>query len=395
MIIKRRQFISTLLIMFFSTFLFVPAMSYIIANTSGEIIRNGIFSLFFSLGVVFLFYYLHKADKLDYDNREHPYRFLIVYSIGLVASLIFPLIDNSAWAFMAIGVSIALFSNAFMGLFCSLGFLAISLVLSDGDVITLFVYFLATSIAIALFQDIEDNFKVTPYIMSSNIILFVLEVAGFIMLRNEELSFERFIVIFINLSVNILAISGSLKYFNQFVANKYRDKFLELNDQEYKVLTALKEISKEEYFRSIHTAYLVERMASATGCDVNVAKNCAYYHRVKKVFGFDKKQCEEFVEDNQFPPKAAKLLLDFLDKDCKLIEKEACFVYLSDKFISTLMAIFSEDKNKKVDYEELVSALLDKNFVKETLSESELTQKDLRTVKEIILKETLYYDFLR
>lgn len=392
---QKKQFVITLLLIFFPTFFLFPLMSLILSDTLGEIIRNGIFSLFFSLGLTYLYFYNYNAEKLDYDNREHPYRFLIVYSIGLLASLVFPLIDCSAWAFMAIGVSIALFTNSFIGAFSASGLMMFSLVLSSGDVVTFFVYFLSTMLAISLFQDIEDNFKVTPYIMSSSIIMVVLEVAGFIMLQNEELSYEQFILIFINLAVNVLAISGSLKYFNQFVANKYRDKFLELNDQEYKALIALKEISKEEYFRSIHTAYLVERMAAATGCDVNVAKNCAYYHRIKKVFEFTKEQCEEFVADNEFPPKAAKLLLDFLDKDSKLIAKESCFVYLSDKFISTLMAIFAEDKTKKIDYEELVSALLDKNFVKDTLSESELTQKDLRTVKEIILKETLYYDFLR
>lgn len=394
---KKKSIRSNLAIMllFFESVAFVFLASFLYKDTLGELIRNGVFALFFALGLVYLMLYYFSSDRFDYDNREHLLRFTVVYTIGILASMLFPLLDKSAWAFMAIGVALSLFSNSFVGAYTVTGLIMFSGLLSDGNIVTFFVYFLSSFIAIILFSDIEDNFKVTPYLIISSIVLFVLEVAGFIILENKELSFEQFIFSFVNLSVNILAICGSLKYFNQFVANKYRDKYLELNDQEYKALIAIKDISKEEYFRSIHTAYLVERMALATGCDVKVAKNCAYYHRIKKVFNFSQKQCEEFVTDNEFPPKAASLLLSFLDKDSKLVEKEACFVYLSDKFISTLMAIFAKDNKEKIDYEELVSTLFDKNFVKETLSESDLTQKDLRIVKEIILKETLYYDFLR
>lgn len=373
----------------------MPAVSFLYNASAGEIIRNSVFSLFYSLGLLYLLHFFALSNKLDYDNYEHPYRFLIIFSGGLTLSFVLPLIDKKAWPVVMFAIVLCLFSNAFTAAYCVFGFLLYAQLLSGGEITTFFVYLFASMVGIILFQNIEDNFKVTPYLIISGLIMLVTEIAGFVLLLNDELSFDQVVIPVVNVVINILGVAGALKYFNQKIANRYRDKYLELNDQEYKALIELKDISKDEYFRSIHTAYLAERMANAIGCDVYLTKNCAYYHRIKKVFQMNRDDCEKFVSDNGFPPKAAELLLSFLDESQKLISKESGIVYLSDKFISTITALFKQDRNIKIDYNELVSSLFNKDFVKDTLSESELTYKDFNTIKAIILKETLYYDFLR
>lgn len=381
---------------FLATMIVVSGMSLVYQFNIGILIRNSIFALLFSFGLVFVFCYSTFSDKFEYDNIEHPYRFLIVYLAGLILSSLFPLIDIKGWFFLCIVVAVALFSNGFMAFYCASGFIMLSVLLSqNANLTTVFVYLISSFVAILLFQDIDQNFTIGLSFAMSALCLFALETAGFIFLENRELSAEQFVMPIVNIAINCIVLFFCLKYFNERIANRYRNKYLEINDQEYKALIQLKEVSKEEYFRSIHTAYLTERMAQAIGCDVDVAKNCAYYHRIKKAFDYSDEDCRKFVEENQFPPKAATALTSFLDKDSKLVEREAGIVYISDKLISTLMTVFAKDSKATLNYEELIDTLFEKDYFKKALSDSMLSVRDFKTIREIFLKETLYYDFLR
>lgn len=374
----------------------LPVFSFVYQKTTGEILRNSIFALFQAIGLLYLIHYSLYNNLLSYDNAEHPIRFMNVFVMAIVFSMFFPIVDINVWFYLAIGISISLFSNSLIAIYSVCILLLNSILLSsNADYITFFVYFFPAIIGIILFLEIDKNFNVSSSVIICILIQFVVQVSGFILLKNEALTAEQFILPIVNTVINVLICIFILKFFNQVVANKYRNKYLELNDQEYRALIALKEISREEYFRSIHTAYLVERMATAIGCDVNAAKNCAYYHRIKKVFDFSEAQCDQFTVDNEFPPRAKELLLDFLDKNKRLIERESCIVFISDKFISTLMTAFKKDKTAKIDYKSLVDVMFDKDFMKNTLSDSLLSQRDLKIIKEILLKEELYYDFLR
>lgn len=392
---KNKSFIITKILIVFSTITFIPLFSFIYNKPFGEIIRNGVFAVVFAMGFLYFYQYSYLTEKLDYDNKEHPYRLLFAYLVSFLFSLLFPLIDKRAWFFLCMAVAIALFSNAILAFYLVSGLILTSVILAGSDEVTVFVYFFTSFIGVLLFQDIDKSFKVSSSIFISELSLIVLEIAGFLLIQNEQLSAEEFVMPIVNVAINAIALFFSLKYFNVYIANRYRNKFLELNDQEYKALIELKEISVDEYFRSIHTAYLTERMAHAIGCDVDVAKNLAYYHRIKKVFNYSEEDCVNFVNENEFPPKAKDSLLTFLDKNSPLVSKESCIVYISDKFISLLMNIFKQDKKALVDYEEVINALFEKNFLVTTLAESDLTQKDYRAIKNILLKETLYYDFLR
>lgn len=391
-----KTLVITSLTIFFSTIILSLSGSYIFQKTTGEIIRIMVLSSLFSLFAVFVYLYEYFKDSFDNDNKEHLYRFLIVYGASLILSVVFPFMDKSGWPFIVISVSLVLFSNLYIGAFFSSGLLMISCLLSsDGDCITYVVYFMASMIALVVFHSLDENFNATVSIFITVLSLFMLETAGFIFLENEELSAEQFIMPIVNIAINTMTLFWVLKYYNENIANRYRNKYMELNDQEYSQLIRLKEKSIDEYFRSIHTAYLTERIAKACDCNVEVAKNLAYYHRIKKVFEYTQNDIKRFVIDNGFPPEAARAVVEFSDKNAMLIHKESCIVYLSDKLISTLMAIFSKDKKASVNYDELIDTLLDKQYINEALENSDLSRKDYRTIRHIMKQETLYYDFLR
>ncbi|MCR5311609.1 MAG: hypothetical protein K6E32_09390 [Lachnospiraceae bacterium] len=379
-----------------STALTVPLFSFIYGATKTDIIKNSVFGLLFSVGLFCFVLFFYGGNRLDYDNGEHSYRFLLVYSLILAFSVLFPLIDPKAWVFMGACIVLSLFSQSVLSLYAAAGLIMISVLLSETrDATAFLVYFLPCAIGIMLFQDIEDDFEVGKNIFISSLTLFVFETAGFVIFENKNLSAEQFIMPIVNVIVNVLLLFLCLKYFNEKVANKYRNKYLELNDQSYSVLLELKEKSVSEYFRSIHTAYLTERIANAVGCDVDAAKNCAYYHRIKKAFSYSLEDVKKFVKEHEFPPKAQETLLEYLSKSQKFDSREVCIVYITDKFISSLLTIFSKDSKAKVDYKDLIDTILNKDYVKKNISESRLTLNDLKLIREIVLRETLYYDFLR
>lgn len=392
----KKQSVITGIITPLSGAVLVPVLSFLYGKSNGEIILNSIFALFYSLGLAYLFAYFYMAHKYDYDNNEHPYRFLVSYSVSLVVGLVLPLIDVSGWIILSIAVTISLFSNSIMGIYCGNGILMIACLLSPTpDTYVFFVYFVSSIIGIVLFQDIDQELDVVHSLFISIICQFVFEIAGFVLLKNEILSAEQFIIPVVNGVVNIIIIFWVIKYFNDKIANRYRNRYLELNDQEYKVLVELKSRSPRDYWCSIHTAYLVDRMSYAIGCDVNKSKSLAYYHRIKKAFSYSVSASDRFIIDNGFPPEAAEALRRYWNKNIKLTTKEEGIVFISDNMISSIQGIFIKDKQAKVDYEVLYDTLLNKDFVKNALSDSDLSVHDFKLIKEVVMKETLYYDFLR
>lgn len=396
MIEVKKPLIISSLIMFLSTVILSGVIALLKSDTAGETIQIIVLAAVFSFAVVFTFCFETAYGTLDYDNHYHIYRFLLVYEISLILSLSFSFVDKTGWLFVCMSIAMALFSNSITGLTSVSGMIILSTMLStEGNIVTIAVYLIACVLSIVVFKNIDENFNVSFSIIISMLSLLILETAGFIFLENKELNAEQFIMPIVNIAINSIVLFWSLKYFNEYVVNPFRTKYLELNDQEYKELIKLKERDKTEYFRSIHTAYLAERMARACECDVNVTKNLAYYHRIKKAFSYTQNDIKRFVKENGFPPDAARAVVEFSDKNAPLVKKEASIVFLSDKLISSIMTLFEKDREINVNYEELIDTMMDKSYVKETLKDSDLTRKDYRAIKEIMKKETLYYDFLR
>ena len=387
----------TATVMWFLTVILYVGASFVYGKETGEIIQTLVFSSITVSGFVYTYVSGNIHRTLSYDNNDHPVRFFHLYCLTLVLSVIFPLMDEGAWTFPCFGVMLAVLSEPFTGL-AAISTLIINTCLlsaSKGS-IAFIVYFSATIIAIMLFRTLDENFSFFSALIISIVSQFCFEICGFVLLKNSDFSFEQFIIPSANMIINGIVLFGFLKYFNDYIANKYRNKFLELNDQEYKIFVQLKENNPKEYMRSIHTAYLVERMAKAIdNCDVNLAKNCAYYHRIKNVYNMTNEQCEDFIRDNEFPPQARETLMEYFENTDKLVSKETSIVYISDTLISTLMKLFNQNSKIDVDYNKVIDSLFEKEYFISTLDDSDLTKKDYRNIKEIMKRERLYYDFLR
>lgn len=393
--LKLKEYVLSILLVLLAGGLTFLISLFIYKINTGFLLRNTIFASFYILGLVYIYYYSVHFDKLEYDNSAHPLRFFLSFFVCIIFTNLFPLIDVKVWFFVGMAVTMSLFSNSLIGIYSVSGMIIFSSLLAGNtSIVTFFVYFLSAIMAILFFQDIEHNFNFGLSMFGAMLIMFVLETAGFILLANTELNAEQFVMPIVNIAVNSLLLFFVLKFFNQAVSNKYRNRYLIINDQEYKTFAELREKSEEEYFRSVHTAYLAERMAAAMNCDVNLTKTVAYYHRINKVFGFNDEQCVEYFTQNEFPPEAVEKLNEYYTSE-ELLSRETGIVYLCDLFICTIMTAFKADSRVTIDYSALVISIIKKEFHKPVLSNSTITRQDINHITEVFLKETLYYDFLR
>ena len=77
---------------------------------------------------------------------------------------------------------------------------------------------------------------------------------------------------------------------------------MDINDPECPLLVELKNVSKPEYYHTIHTAYLCSRIALQLKLDDAVVKACAYYHKIGLLKGENNwENAEQILAGNQIP----------------------------------------------------------------------------------------------
>jgi membrane-associated HD superfamily phosphohydrolase len=185
--------------------------------------------------------------------------------------------------------------------------------------------------------------------------------------------------------------------FGVYIIRKSNDMYMEINDVEFPLLVSLKEKDKDEFFRAVHTGYLAEKVAGCLGLDERAVKTCAYYHRIGVLDGATKwGDMEHYFLDNKFPDDAVELLHEYSEPTKgSLRTKEVLTVQLSETVIASIMSLLKENKDANIDYEKLIDDLLDKKEQSGELKDYEVTYNEYFTIRKLIKKEKLYYDFLR
>ena len=85
--------------------------------------------------------------------------------------------------------------------------------------------------------------------------------------QQGTITFENVLYTAINLFVSFIILTLVLKYLSLHILHKNRDKYQEMNDPEYVLLTDLKQYSKKAYYHAVHTAYFCEKIARKIGAD--------------------------------------------------------------------------------------------------------------------------------
>lgn len=342
-------------------------------------------------GVAILGFHMRQAyleQELDYDNGEHYYRFWICFLIGLAGAFVFAFLPNAGWPYMTIFVLLALFSNMSTGILAASVLLMISIVLGGGTTATFLLYFLTGLFAVTLFRHLDDSFKIGIKMFLSLLCLLVCETAGVVLLANERLSVELFVIPTVNIIISGILLLVILKLFSSLVIYKYREKYLELNDTENTILAEYRSTSKDDYMHSIHTAYFCERIATKLSLNAEDLKCAAYYHKIGEAR-------PEMLEEQQFPPKVKEILMEYFDKKNPVTKRETAVLVCADTVMNTIQYLISKSQERGLNYDYIIDNVFKHFSETDAFVQCDITLKELKTMQSIFKEEKLYYDFLR
>lgn len=381
-------------VMFSATMLSMCTCSYVKGLDGSDIIRNTVMS---GIGIftVLLFMAQAKADRLfDYDNGEHLLRFMVVYLICLALSFACAYLPAAGWSYLAVFVFLVLFSNLQIGMTAGAVLLAVSVLLSGNGAEVFILYFVCGLAGASLFKGLNEAYKIGIPVVVSLLFLLTGETATVVLYANETLKPELFLIPLINVIISLVLLLIILRVFFALVIYKYRNKYLEINDQECALLVELKEKSKEEYYQAVHTAYFCERVCRSFFLDSNAAKTGGYYCHIGILKEEDTwETVSEIASEYAFPPEAVRILRELLDKTVPIRQKETVVVLMSDAVISSIL--YLQKKNETLDYDKIIDTVFKQKLESGVLKACSITLDELNRMKTIFKEEKLYYDFLR
>lgn len=383
-------------VMFPITVLFVWLFCRIKGQETVDVIRNTVLSGIGSFAVFLFLLIEQEKNTLEYDNGEHGGRFFILWPacLGLAAACSY--LPVAGWPFLGVFVVLSLFSNTLVGMMGGTFLLVVSMMLSGSGMEIFLLYFLCGTVSAGMFHGLDDSYKVGIPLTVSMLMLLLGETASVVLSANERLNWELFLIPFINLIVSFILLLIMLKVFSVMVVHKYRNKYVDINDQEHKLMVELKEKSKDTYFRAVHTAYFCERIARRLSLDADILKSGAYYHDIGILTEDNTwNQVEALMKKNAFPPVVRDMLREYLDKSVPMVQKETAVLLFSVDVITEVLSLFAEDKDAKPDYDALVEKIFRSRLESGILRESHISINELNLMRKLFKEEKLYYDFLR
>ena len=385
-------------------FMFMFALSGLIAwlgsvlygNKTDMMIRNIVMILAGTGIVIFSFVMGEISGFFVYRNEGRYARFAVTYLFCLVAAVFLPFLPVAGWPYLVFFVLLGVFSNGMTGLVAGSLCLLMSVHFAGCDYAVFWLYFISGMAGIMLFATLDEEFRVGIPVLISLLILALSLTANVILFSEEKLSLAQFMIPGINLMICCILLLVSLKMVSSMVIHRYRDRYMEINDPECPLLVQLKELSKEEYYHAIHTAYLGDKVARSLGIDDAAVKACGYYHRIGKLTGENTWENVSAICDKyHFPPKTRQILKEYVDPDEKIISKETIVVLFADCIVSSILYLFAKDPKAELDYEQLIETVFKKKFETDELWGNEISLGQICEMKKIFIKEKLYYDFLR
>ena len=357
-------------------------------KTADVVLSNVVFGV---AGVMILGFHLRQAyleKELAYDNGEHYYRFWLCFLIGLAFAFVCAFLPVAGWPYMAVFVLLSLFSNMSTGILAASVLLTQSMLLGGGDVTAFFLYYLAGVFAVTLFRHLNDSFQIGGKLFLSLLCLLVCQTAGVVLLANERLSVELFMIPVINVIISGILLLGILKLFSSIVIFKDREKYLELSDTENEILAEYRKTSRNDYMHSIHTAYFCERIAAKLSLNAEDLKCAGYYHRLVQTN-------PDILEEQQFPKGVKRILSEYSDKNMSTKSKETVVLMCADAIVNVVQQLIAQNSEQNVNYDAVIDRVFNHFLEENRFGQCDITMREIKTMQSIFKEEKLYYDFLR
>lgn len=368
---------------------------YVMGIATADILQGFIYMSLFALTFGYLFLLALKKNSFSYYNRIHLHRFLLAFASGALLCILQVYLPYTMWMYLPIAIMLTIFSCMQIGMAAFLYLLFFQCMLQTPDTLVFFGFCLIGMIGVVMFGYLDEEFLFgIPLLVSllfEAVLLLLMDLA-----TAGRMTFDAFLYTAINLFISFFVITMCLKYLSFHVLHKDRDKYQEINDPEYELLTELKKYSTKAYFHAIHTAYFSEKIAKKIGADEMLAKAGGYYHKIGKMRGDQNlKNALAIAKEHEFPPALVELLKEYGGKNTILHSREAAIVIFADAMVSSVTFLFEKDKNATLDYERIANVVFQKQMAGGVLDHCQLTMDELTTIRKTFVEETLYYDFLR
>lgn len=348
------------------------------------------------VGIVFVVAALFdEKNMLKYDNGQHLERFYFIWLVSMCFSIGFSFLPTTGWPFLFLFVLLALYSNTVLGIISGIVLLTISVMLSGASMSIFVLYLFAGLVGICMFSKLDENYRTGLPLLVSAMMLLLTLTAGVVLFENSKLKIELFIIPFLNVVISTILLIILLKVFSATVIFKHRDAYLEITDPEYTLMVQLKDKSKAEYYKVLHTAYFCDRICKRLHLDSDACKTAGYYHIIGCLTEHQTwEEISDLCVQHKFPNPAIDLLNEYLNDETVMKQKETAVLFFSEGVISSILYLLHHDNGSKMDFDQIIETVFKTKLATGKLDANSLTLDELNTMKNIFKEEKLYYDFL-
>ena len=393
-----KNYIFEVLIIIFTIFV-AFLMCFIQKRTVEEYIRNIIFACLGSGMIVLSVSNGLSKNSFSFSNNMHLERFFAVYLLSLVVTISTLFLPAKLWIMLPIALGFTLYSDLAISFTSYLTIMFMSVInQTTVDYGVYFGYFFSGMIIILLFQTLDQEYRVVKDLIMG-IFMLMVSLTGAIVLFEEPVKIDQFSLVFMNCFLSFVISLILLKAYSYFIVHQYRDRYQELNDPEFMLLSSLRDHSLKDYYYAVHTAYFCDKVSRRINADTQLAKSGGYYQRIGLVThqkeSLDKEDIAQIGSQYLFPPDLIHLLEQCQINTKSIVTKEAAIVVLVSSVVSTIMYLFEKDPNASLNYQQIVDAVIKKKIATISLNNSQLSFQELQQIKLVLGEENLYYDFLR
>lgn len=324
--------------------------------------------------------------------------FLAAFSILTLLVSMYPLMKPMAWPFLFIALLLGFLTDQRLAIASYTVLVILPCMMAHCDVNYVFLFLVSGLVVQLLFGKLDHSYRIGIPTFISACVFLVLSVADVFLFNDVALNIESFILPLVNVFMNLVLMIVVLHVYSRRFLHRFRDRYLTINDTEFVLLTEAREQDPGTYYRAIHTSYLVERLSGYFQFDRDSTKSASYYWRLleKRLQSQPEESAglQELLTEYEFPEEAVQLLAELMSEK-RPVTEEATAVYMADCVIGLLTDMFEKDQNVRLDYKDFFHTLFEEKYREGIFNQCDFSVRQIREMRELFIKEALYYDFLR
>ena len=333
------------------------------------------------------------------ELKDNPYRrdAMKYMAAGIIMCVLAFFTPEFIFPFQSLALIFMIYTDFASGISLLTFYSTVSMIAYNDGSIYFFYCFVTGFILQLFFKDPKKSFtfKKPLFLYSMYSILIYM---AFMLKFSVRLTPESIIGPIVGLIANLLVTAIVLPGIGHEVLFALEEKCAAIVDPEYELLLTLKSDNKIEFKRAIHGGYLADRLAEKIGADRQLARACAYYHRIGGLIESDAPPAQrtaDIIKQHDFPEAMQHCINVYTGYERARYSKENAITMFADELVRSILRLSMDRPGEKINYDALINLIFERVSSRPQIVESDLSMRDLRVMKQRLKEEKLYYDFLR